>query len=56
MKSRLESIESPLSGPRLTSFDQVDNGRARLVVWAEQGLGDSIMFSRYLLLVGCTSD
>ena len=50
-ESRLESIKPPLSGPRLTSFDQVDNGRSRLVVWAEQGLGDSIMFARYLLLL-----
>ena len=50
-ESRLESIESPNCGPRLTSFEQVDDGLGRLVVWAEQGLGDSIMFVRYLLLL-----
>ena len=50
-ESRLESIESPICGPRLRSFDQVDDGSGRLVVWAEQGLGDSIMFVRYLLLL-----
>jgi len=42
----------PTTGPRLTSLvDAPRRGEQPLVVWAEQGLGDTIQFSRYLALL-----
>ena len=51
----------PTSGPLLCSFDDLhrftDSDGEQLLVWSEQGMGDSIQFCRYLLLLremGCS--
>ncbi len=42
----------PTVGLRISNFDQLNkNGKEELVIWCEQGLGDSIQFSRYLNLL-----
>jgi tetratricopeptide (TPR) repeat protein len=42
----------PTCGPRLTNFSQLPKpGEPPLVVFAEQGMGDSIQFFRYLYLL-----
>ena len=42
----------PTFGPPVNSLDEIKtNGYGPLIVWAEQGLGDAIQFSRYLLLL-----
>lgn len=50
-ESRLSSISIPIKSPRLTSFSQIINSSDELIIWAEQGIGDSIMFVRYLLML-----
>ena len=51
----------PTSGPLLCSYDDLhrftDSDGEQLLVWSEQGMGDSIQFCRYLLLLremGCS--
>ena len=47
-----EALALPTSGPQIKSFDQLPrSGESELVVWSEQGLGDSIQFVRYLHLL-----
>ena len=42
----------PPTGPQLETFDQLPKlGEPELIVWSEQGLGDSIQFFRYLYLL-----
>ena len=47
-----EQLVPPTSGPQLKTFDQLPKlGEPELIVWSEQGLGDSIQFFRYLYLL-----
>ena len=47
-----ECLEPPTSGIQVKSFDQLPQaGDPELIVWSEQGLGDSIQFWRYLFLL-----
>ena len=47
-----EELQPPTSGPQVKSFDQLPQaGNPELIVWSEQGLGDSIQFVRYLHLL-----
>ena len=47
-----EQLKPPTSGPRVKSFDQLPRaGDPELIVWSEQGLGDSIQFIRYLQIL-----
>ena len=47
-----EELHPPTSGPQVKSFDQLPKaGDPELIVWSEQGLGDSIQFVRYLNLL-----
>lgn len=44
-----ETLNPPTSGPQVKSFLQLPRpGEPELIVWSEQGLGDSIQFIRYL--------
>lgn len=46
-------VQVPTSGPRITSICQCPstNSSDRLIVWSEQGMGDTIQFCRYLALL-----
>ena len=47
-----EQLHPPTSGSQVKSFDQLPRaGDPELIVWSEQGLGDSIQFIRYLFLL-----
>ena len=47
-----ERLHPPTSGQWVKSFDQLPRaGDPELIVWSEQGLGDSIQFVRYLHLL-----
>ena len=47
-----EDLVIPTSGPQVRSVDQLPReGDSTLVVWSEQGMGDSIQFFRYLYLL-----
>lgn len=47
-----ENLKPPTSGLQVKSFDQLPKpGDPELIVWSEQGLGDSIQFVRYLQLL-----
>ena len=47
-----EQLRPPTSGLQVKSFDQLPSpGDPELIVWSEQGLGDSIQFVRYLHLL-----
>ena len=47
-----EALHPPSSGLRVKSFGQLPQaGQPELIVWSEQGLGDSIQFVRYLHLL-----
>ena len=47
-----EDLSPPTSGMQVKSFDQLPrSGERELIVWSEQGLGDSIQFVRYLYLL-----
>lgn len=47
-----EELNPPTSGLRIKSFEQLPSvGEPELIVWSEQGLGDSIQFVRYLHLL-----
>ena len=39
----------PSNGPLVESFDEIFNSNKTLLIWSEQGIGDVIQFSRYLL-------
>ena len=39
----------PSNGPLIESFDEIFKLNKPLLIWAEQGIGDVIQFSRYLL-------
>ena len=47
-----ENVIPPTRGPQLKTIDHLPRaGEAELVVWSEQGMGDSIQFIRYLYLL-----
>jgi len=47
-----EKVKIPTAGPQIRQFDQLPRaGDPPVVVWSEQGLGDSIQFCRYLALL-----
>ena len=47
-----ENLSPPTSGLQVKSFEQLPrHGDPELIVWSEQGLGDSIQFVRYLHLL-----
>ena len=47
-----EELDPPTSGIQVKSYDQLPRpGESELIVWSEQGLGDSIQFVRYLHLL-----
>ena len=47
-----ENIVPPTRGPQLKTIDHLPRaGDPELVVWSEQGMGDSIQFIRYLYLL-----
>lgn len=47
-----EDLHPPTAGVQIKSFDQLPSlGEPELIVWSEQGLGDSIQFVRYLHLL-----
>ena len=47
-----EELHPPTSGPQVKTFDKLPRpGDPELIVWSEQGLGDSIQFVRYLHLL-----
>lgn len=47
-----EELHPPTSGLQVKSFDQLPrSSEPELIVWSEQGLGDSIQFVRYLHLL-----
>ena len=51
-----EHVKIPTSGPRLRNLKDAPSSTDHpLVVWCEQGLGDAIQFSRYLLLLDAAS-
>ncbi len=56
LRTHLVPLESvPTGGPRLHKLqDSTIKSEGDLVVWCEQGLGDSIQFSRYLNLLNAT--
>ena len=52
---QFESTTIPSSGPRILNYSDLPDTNAlpgqELLVWSEQGLGDSIQFCRYLLIL-----
>ena len=47
-----EDLRPPTAGLQIKSYDQLPRaGDPELIVWSEQGLGDSIQFIRYLHLL-----
>ncbi len=52
---QFDKVNLPSSGPRVLRLDQLPSADAppdqQLLVWSEQGMGDSIQFCRYLLLL-----
>ena len=47
-----EDLRPPTAGLQIKSYDQLPRaGDPELIVWSEQGLGDSIQFIRYLYLL-----
>lgn len=47
-----EKVQIPTAGPQIRHFDELPrSGDPPVMIWSEQGLGDSIQFCRYLLIL-----